>query len=81
MLSSSLDTMLTLPKTKSPQKLSDYDCITLCIYMDGDRGGRVQDFSRGGQGHEMLKAQVTFKQIFVILYIYIYYINGILFEV
>ena len=29
MLSSSLDTLLKLSKTTSPQKLFDYDCMTL----------------------------------------------------
>ena len=32
MLSSSLDTLLKVSKTKSPQKLFAYDCVTLYVY-------------------------------------------------
>ena len=31
MLSSSLDTLLNVSKTTSPQKLIDYDCVTLYL--------------------------------------------------
>ena len=31
MLSSSLDTLLKVAKTTSPQKLFDYDCVTLYV--------------------------------------------------
>ena len=47
MLSSSLDALLKLSKTTSAQKLFDYDCVTLWIYINIQGAIAFQDIVSG----------------------------------
>ena len=49
MLSSSLDALLKLSKVTSPQKLFDYDCITLYSLVGPKLSSLVEGFSRHEQ--------------------------------